>query len=392
MEIKFIHSFVANNAQPIFLLSFKMMNVLSLVSYNFLPPKMGGQKCIASFNEWLSKRVNLTCVSTQSNNPALASYSLHNILSNSSFRYANVLYFFTIKKIIKQKNITHLIIEHPYYGWLAFLLKIFLRVKIIVHSHNIESMRFKSIDKKWWEILWYYEKWIHNKADANFFITENDMQYAMNNFGLQKSKCTVITYGFNLQQIPNVAQNQIASATIRHQFNIAANDKILLFNGTLSYKANLNALDIILQKINPLLQQQKFHYKIIVCGKDLPVGYNNLQHHKNIIYAGFVDDIDAYYLATDVFINPVNEGGGIKTKIVEALGFNISLVTTKSGAIGIPENIVGNKMKVIEDDDWVAFANAITTIKIDTDLPEAYFEYFYWEKIAAKAVVAIEGC
>ena len=46
-----------------------MINVLSLVSYNFLPAKMGGQKGIALFNRFLSKEVNLTCITTESNRP-----------------------------------------------------------------------------------------------------------------------------------------------------------------------------------------------------------------------------------------------------------------------------------------------------------------------------------
>lgn len=368
------------------------MNVLSLVSYNILPAKMGGQKGIALFNEWLSKKVNLICVTTQSNNPKLASYKVINILSNSPIRYANIFYFFTIKKIIRQNNISHLIIEHPYYGWLGYLLQKFCKVKLIVHSHNIESERFKSLNKSWWKILWDYEKWIHNKANYSFFINENDMQYALQHFKLQAGKCTVITYGFDLQQIPAIEQKQKASLKIREQYKIDTTDKILLFNGTLNYKANLNALDIILQHINPLLIKNNFNYKIIVCGKGLPDDYNELRQYQNIIYAGFVDDIVEYYLATDIFINPVNDGGGIKTKIVEALGFNVSLVTTQSGAIGIPQNIVVNKMIVIEDENWQGFAKAVINIATDTNLPATYFEHFYWGSIVEKAVKEIQGC
>ena len=103
-----------------------MINVLSIVSYNFLPANMGGQKGIAFFYNFLSKKVNLTCVTTKSNDASYAKgYTVLPILSESKFRYINLFYFFTLKKIIKQKQITHLIIEHPYYGWLGILLKTF---------------------------------------------------------------------------------------------------------------------------------------------------------------------------------------------------------------------------------------------------------------------------
>ena len=111
---------------------------------------------------------------------------------------------------------------------------------------------------------------------------------------------------------------------------------------------------------------------------------------QNIIYAGFVDDISTYYLAADIFINPVIDGGGIKTKIVEALGYNVSLVTTKSGATGISKEITENKMIVVDDNNWDEFTTAILSISILKDIPESFFKHFYWGNIAEKAVVAIK--
>jgi hypothetical protein len=63
---------------------------------------------------------------------------------------------------------------------------------------------------------------------------------------------------------------------------------------------------------------------------------NELKNYadQNIIYAGFVDDISIYFKGADVFINPVSYGGGIKTKLVEALGYNLNAVSTSNGAIG----------------------------------------------------------
>ena len=76
-----------------------MINVLSIVSYNFLPAKMGGQKGIAFFYNFLSKKVNLTCVTTKSNDASYAKgYTVLPILSESKFRYINLFYFFTLKK------------------------------------------------------------------------------------------------------------------------------------------------------------------------------------------------------------------------------------------------------------------------------------------------------
>jgi hypothetical protein len=176
-------------------------------------------------------------------------------------------------------------------------------------------------------------------------------------------------------------------------YQIPATEKILLFNGTLGYKPNLDALDHILHKINPLLLADKnFAYKIIICGNKLPAAYNGLFNYKvkNIIYAGFVDDINLYFKGADIFINPVIDGGGIKTKVVEALGYNCSVVSTESGAIGIPLEITDDKMKIVPDADWESFASEVMRINSDKQTPAAFFEHFYWGHIAERAANVIK--
>ena len=370
-----------------------MLNVLSILPYHFLPAKMGGQKCAFLDFQFLAKHVNLTCVTTKNNNPNNNDFEVFNILSNSQIRYINVFYFFKLRKIIKQKQVTHLIIEHPYYGWLALLLKWFCGVKLIIRSQNIEALRFKSVNKWWWKILWHYEKIVHQNADINLFITDIDMDYAITNYPLSKDKCVLMTYGFELKNPPsNEAKNE-SKIEIKNKYKITNNENIIVFNGTLSYKPNMDAVDAILNNINPaLIANNNFKYKIIICGKSLPESYNNLVDYKskNIIYAGFVDDINTFYKAADIFINPVMDGGGIKTKIVEALGFNVSLVTTQSGAIGIPPSITGSKMKLINNNDWASFAKAIVEIDTKTDIPSTYFDHFYYGNIAQKVFNAIQ--
>lgn len=356
---------------------------------------MGGQKGIAFFNRYLSKLVKFSCITVQANTEVCAEgYPVKNILSNSSSRYVNLFYFFTLSRIIRKEKITHIIIEHPYYGWLGILLKWFCKVKLIMHSHNIEALRFKSLNKWWWGILWHYEKTTHRVADQNFFIQDDDRNYAIKNFNLDPGTCTTITYGFELSQPPGRKAKRSAREVICKIHGISEPARLLLFNGTLGYKPNLDALDTILDKINPqLLHEENFRYKIIVCGNKLPVEYNGLKAHKdkNIIYAGFVDDINLYFKGCDIFINPVIDGGGIKTKVVEALGNDLSVISTKSGSIGIPVEITGKKMQIVADNDWSIFSDLIRTLNPEETIPSVYFDHFYWGNIAGKAAAQING-
>jgi glycosyltransferase involved in cell wall biosynthesis len=166
---------------------------------------------------------------------------------------------------------------------------------------------------------------------------------------------------------------------------IDADEKILLFNGLLDYGPNLDALRVILDKVNPeLLQVKNFRYRLIVCGARLPENLKGLASYgdKHITYAGFVDDISIYFKAADVFLNPVQTGGGIKTKMVEAIAYGANVVSTESSATGISRKVCGEKLSVVEDDDWEAFTLAIIKASSQVNItPEAYYHFYDWKYI-----------
>lgn len=353
---------------------------------------MGGQKAIAYFYSAFSKLVPATLISTKDNgNPENLSADFAPVLAERN-RYLNPFLFFEIKKILKKNNSTHLILEQPFLGWLGILLKLFCNVKLVVRSHNIESLRFKSMGKWWWGILWQYEKITHRNADVNFFITEEDQQYAIDKFKLAPQKCFTITYGIDENKPPTELERIDAKNKILSHYSISNDHTLLFFNGTLDYKPNSDAVKSIINEINPLLLKNKdFKYKIIICGKNLPSSFNNLHDYPNIIYAGFVEDITTYFKGTDIFINPVIDGGGIKTKLVEALGNNLFVVTTKEGALGVSDKVTNHRMKVVDNKDWNLFVEAILNADLKhTSISSDFYNNFYWGHIAEKALNALK--
>jgi len=368
-----------------------MSTIVSLISYPFLPAKVGGQKGVGLFNKYFSHYYKIVCVTTKKNDPTAAEgYEVLNILSNSPLRYINVFYFFTLSKIIRQRKATHLILEHPYYGWLAILLKLFCRIKLVVHSHNMEGLRWKTLHKWWWPIMWQYEKWTHRCADYNFFIHDEDRQYAIRHFGLNESKCITMTYGIEWDHPPSARERQIAKQELLNQYNIPSGHCILLFNGAFNYSPNIDALKNITDFINALLLERKdLPYSIIICGRDIPAEISE-KKYPNIIFAGFVDNISLYFKGTDVFLNPIREGGGIKTKLVEALGYNMNVVSTETGAIGVDQALCNGKLLLCGDNDWYSFAGLVVqAATISSEIPVTYFNQFFWENIVKKGAAFI---
>ena len=371
------------------------LRILTIAPYRFLPAINGGHKAIEQLYKNMGALTQTIVVSTKSNNERLASqFQLVKLFSDSPFHYINLFYFFKIKSLIKEYSITHVMMEHPYMGWLGFLLQRYADVSFIVRSQNIEAMRFRTFGKWWWKIMGGYEKWVHTKANMNFFITEEDKDFAIQKYKLSPHKCEVLTYGINVQTLPSLLAKQEARKQICLKHDIPATHQIILFNGDLGYEPNHLAVQAIIDKINPLLlQHSAFAYRILICGRNLPENYiyQIKTEAKNIIYTGFVNDIVSYFLAADVFINPINAGGGIKTKLVEAVGYNCNAVSTFTGAAGVHLTGVSKKLIVVEDNDWKAFTDAIVSTDLTVDTPKLFYDQFYWGDIARRAVNILEG-
>ena len=229
---------------------------------------------------------------------------------------------------------------------------------------------------------------MYRKADNIFFISEDDREHAIRHLGAAKDKTIAVTYGIEQPAIPLDIDE--CSGKVRELYNIADDCNILLFNGALYHSTNYDALSVILEQINPhLLAHSTFRYKIIVCGKGLPDFFNELKEYadKNVIYAGFVEDISMYFKAADIFLNPILTGAGVKTKAIEALAMNCTVVSTPLGALGINRDVCGDKLKVVTEGEWDRFADVVVTAASgQAQTPAAFFDYYYWGNIIARAV------
>ena len=368
-----------------------MEKILNIVSYPYLPFFSGGQKLIAHFNQYLGEQCTLYVAGTTDNNASLAkNYTFHPLLSKSKFRYADFNSFFRLKKLITDQQITTVIIEHPYLGWLGWMLKKACKIKLIVHTHNIEYERFRTVGKSWWPILKLYEQWVLKKADIVFCISDEDRHWMIEKLHLDQQKCVLVPYGINQQQNPTDKKECKTLVCNRHGFD--STHQLLFFNGLLDYKPNLDALRIIIEQINPLLLKSSLKYNILITGKRLPAELKELkawnEHH--IFYAGFVDDIDLYFKAADLFLNPVQTGGGVKTKVIEAIACGTTVISTMSGAAGIEKNVCGDKLIIVDDNDWNNFTKKIVeNNNTVSPTPDAYYETYYWGNIIWNILPAI---
>lgn len=361
-----------------------MMRILSIAWYKVLPPRFGGQKGITLFTKYLSKCIPLVLLCSKNNESSDdLPFQVLPLLPIGKSQFINPFCWYKIMRTAERNDATHLLLEHPYHGIGGYLTKKRTKAKLIIHSHNIESQRFKQLGKWWWWMMAKYEGWTHRRADLSLFKTEDDLEYAITHFKLCRNNCMVIPYGTEMKTIVTDKKNLRELICARH--TISPGEKILLFAGTLDYAPNARAVEIIFKELAPrLVELNKFPFKIFICGRNKFPAYQYLKalKHNNIIYTGEVSDLERYLYAADVFINPLEQAFGIQTKIIDAVAHNLNVVTTVPATNGLPSYLLNTKMFVTENIDWAEFVKKINeALFTQSNTPQRFYSDFNWENI-----------
>lgn len=364
-----------------------MTKVLALVTFKVFPPKMGGQKGVALFYKYLAKYLEIALACSRNNNTAsVQAHGLDStpVLFSNRQIYANFFNLGKLEMLVKDSDTDLIISEHSYPAFMGVWLKKRTGKPFIIHSHNIEALRFKQMGRWWWRAFLKYERWVHRRADFNFFISEEDKDFALDLFGLEPPKCAVITYGTEQKELPPRQDK----ALLKKELGMNPGEKLFLFNGTLDYKPNVDAINILIQQVNPYLSNHLSSYKIVITGnRATPELIRIISQHPNFIYRGFVEDIDIYYRAADLFLNPVINDSGVKTKVIEALANNCTVISFAAGSTGVPAQVCKDKLITVADGDHGSFAQQVmtATIKEQPDTPPGFYEYYNWDNIAQNA-------
>jgi glycosyltransferase involved in cell wall biosynthesis len=368
--------------------------ILSVVWYRILPARFGGQRGIAEFNAHLSEHLPLTCLCSGDNDPQSADYEVLNHLPVGKRQVANPLNWWRIVQWVRKTGSTHLITEHCYYAPAGWICRHLFGIPWILHEHNIEYQRFRQMGKRWWPMLRILESWACRQADLVLFKTPEDRGHAIEKFGIDKGRARVVPFGISRVNRPSKEEKQNAALQVRQWHEISANSKILFFSGTLDYGPNADGFRAIAEQIIPILERiLDIPFVVIICGRihDPAYGFLHRLRHDRLCFAGEVEDIQPYFLAADVFLNPVLSGGGIKVKTMEALSYDLPVVSTAHSAMGIDRALTGTRLKVSDDDDMTSFCRLVAeAIMDDAGIPDAYYLHYQWKHLTLQVAEAIE--
>ncbi|MBS1643511.1 MAG: glycosyltransferase family 4 protein [Bacteroidetes bacterium] len=363
------------------------IRVLVIAPYQILPAVSGGQMCIAHFAAALGKICPVHVLSTDNNTDADAwHFTLHRVFPNAAKRYLPGFGFKKVLRLARNLQITHLICEHPYMAPLANKLSRAMNIPWVLQSHNIEADRFRQLKKPWWYGVKLFERFALNRANAAFFLTQEDEVRAQQLYKISPEKCFVLPYGTSLDAAP--AGHLEAKKELATTLSLDQSIPWIYFLGMQHYAPNAEAVATIVREILPRLNAMAYSCELFIAGKGLSEGLQNeiKLAGDNIRYLGFVENLEQFIKACDIMLNPVCTGGGIKTKAVEALAYDKTVFSTVHGAAGILPEVCGANLIITADGDWDGMVQAlIHASKAKATIPQSFFEYYNWENIATRA-------
>ncbi|MCE5314981.1 MAG: glycosyltransferase [Armatimonadota bacterium] len=133
----------------------------------------------------------------------------------------------------------------------------------------------------------------------------------------------------------------------------------LIYNGAMTYGANLDAIRYYAHEIYPLLRESEPDVKLHVTGRTDNVDLSGIADCPGVAFTGYIDDIRTILAASSVCIVPLRQGGGSRLKILEAMAAGVPVVSTNVGAEGIE---AADRKHLLIADSPRDFADAILSV------------------------------
>lgn len=138
----------------------------------------------------------------------------------------------------------------------------------------------------------------------------------------------------------------------------AGNGRDVVFVGNFIHPPNVLAADRLVSTIFPRVSARRPDARLVIVGERPPA---SLQPAGNIVVAGHVADLDPVLDAAAVVVAPLTSGGGMRVKVLDALGAGKAVVASPLALEGID---AGAGEVVVADSD-AEFVDAIVALLED---------------------------
>jgi glycosyltransferase involved in cell wall biosynthesis len=160
-----------------------------------------------------------------------------------------------------------------------------------------------------------FQRSVARQVDRVILCSDEDVQRS----GIRNAVAVPNTYG------------RPARSLGRHE---AATPPTILFQGSLHYGPNIDAVDWLIDDVAPHLFKQLPGAQIRLVGTTSP-GVESRHRPPGVVVAGRVPDIEPELARADIAVVPLRIGSGTRLKILESFAHRIPVVSTTVGADGL---------------------------------------------------------
>jgi glycosyltransferase involved in cell wall biosynthesis len=273
------------------------------------------------------------------------------LLKNESFDGVHIEGYYLLQHVPVKPEIPILLVEHNIEHLLAlqrFMIAVTQQEKSYFWSEYVKTL-------KWERLTW-------KRTTVCVALTNEDkinMERLDSNLDVR-----MIPNGSDHQKERDVATAALLSGSYEAPLAID-NCPSILFVGNFAYEPNIDAALYFSRDIFPLIVKDVPNVKLFLVGNAPPPEICSLTSNKQIEVTGRVASLIPFYRHADVVVCPLRIGGGVKVKVLEALGFGKAIVSTSVGAQGLD---LSTHKAVVVADGVADFAKKVVQFLVQPEL------------------------
>ena len=129
-------------------------------------------------------------------------------------------------------------------------------------------------------------------------------------------------------------------------------EPVVLFTGALFRSVNSESIRWFLDAVWPTVETSVPEAKLVIAGADPPEWLIGRRSATTVV-TGYVEDLDAVYRDSCLFVAPLIAGAGVKFKVLDAMASGLPVVATPIAAEGIVEDAGESCFAAITEDPVV---------------------------------------
>lgn len=259
--------------------------------------------------------------------------------------------------LLVEQTIEYRVYQHFVKSMKFFFLKFFFRLDIL---------KLKFWEKKYWE-----------KADLVIAVSETD-----------KKKMRQLLPNLKIKIIPNGAGEDLTHL-FQKEKKVAR--PIFLYQGNFSWLQNVEAAQILAQKIFPKIKQKIPNAVCYITGQKAREKIAYLEKYGvviNDISSSQTDQVKLGYQSASIFLAPIKGPGGTRLKILGAMAAGLPVISSQVGIEGLEVQDGVDILIAQKEDDFVdksieILHNPILYQKIRLNARRLIEQKYNWSKISA---------